>query len=61
MALAYFGMSLDEWRRLAMGSDTHADDVERLRVPLTVAALCSKGTNRPKRGPNRQDVRTLRV
>jgi PAS domain S-box-containing protein len=34
VALAYFGMSLDEWRRLDMGSDSHPEDWQRMKVPL---------------------------
>src|SRR5450432_2928917 len=34
VALTYFGMSLDEWRRLPMGSDTHPDDLQRLKTPI---------------------------
>jgi PAS domain S-box-containing protein len=34
VALAYFGMSLDEWRRLEMGSDAHPEDFQRLKEPL---------------------------
>jgi PAS domain S-box-containing protein len=34
VALAYFGMSLDEWCRLKMGADTHPEDSERIKVSL---------------------------
>ncbi len=30
-ALTYFGMSLDEWRKLPIGSDSHHDDLQRLK------------------------------
>ncbi len=33
-ALAYFGMTLDEWRRLPMGSETHPEDWQRMKAPL---------------------------
>jgi PAS domain S-box-containing protein len=33
VALIYFGMGLDEWRQLPMGSDTHPDDLQRLKDP----------------------------
>jgi PAS domain S-box-containing protein len=34
VALAYFGMGLDEWLRRKMGDDAHPEDSERLKVPL---------------------------
>jgi formate hydrogenlyase transcriptional activator len=34
VALAYFGMSLDEWLGQGISSDVHPDDLERLKVPL---------------------------
>src|SRR5450432_1579807 len=34
VALAYFGMSLEEWLRQSMSSDVHPEDLERLKVPL---------------------------
>ncbi len=35
VALAYFGINLDEWRRLDMGSDyTHPEDWQRMKGPL---------------------------
>jgi PAS domain S-box-containing protein len=34
VALAYFGVSLDEWRRLDTGSDTHPEDWQRIKAPL---------------------------
>jgi formate hydrogenlyase transcriptional activator len=37
VALTYFGMGLDEWRQLPMGSDTHPDDLQRLKAPLVHA------------------------
>jgi PAS domain S-box-containing protein len=36
-ALAYFGMSLDEWRRQEMGSDVHPEDARRLKVAIDQA------------------------
>jgi PAS domain S-box-containing protein len=33
-ALAYFGATLDDWRRLPLGSDVHPDDLPRLNAPL---------------------------
>ena len=32
MALAYLGVSLDEWREARVGSDIHPDDVDRLKT-----------------------------
>jgi formate hydrogenlyase transcriptional activator len=37
VALAYFGMSLDEWLLQKMSSDVHPEDLERLAVPLEQA------------------------
>jgi PAS domain S-box-containing protein len=37
VALTYFGMSLDDWRLLPMGSDTHPDDLQRLKAPVARA------------------------
>ncbi|HEX3697040.1 MAG TPA: sigma 54-interacting transcriptional regulator [Polyangia bacterium] len=37
VALSYFGMSLDDWRGLPMGADTHPDDLERLKAPIARA------------------------
>jgi formate hydrogenlyase transcriptional activator len=37
VALAYFGTSLDEWRRWDMGSDVHPEDLERMKAPLEQA------------------------
>src|SRR5882724_6792109 len=34
VALAYFGMSLDEWLEQKISSDVHPEDLERLKVPL---------------------------
>jgi PAS domain S-box-containing protein len=34
VALAYFGMSLDEWRQPGMGADTHPEDWQRMKAPL---------------------------
>ncbi|MGD0677744.1 MAG: sigma 54-interacting transcriptional regulator [Polyangiaceae bacterium] len=34
VALAYFGMTLDEWRQHDMGSDAHPEDLQRLKAPL---------------------------
>ncbi|HEX3850772.1 MAG TPA: sigma 54-interacting transcriptional regulator, partial [Polyangiaceae bacterium] len=34
VALAYFGMGLDEWLRHDMSSDVQPEDLERLKVPL---------------------------
>jgi formate hydrogenlyase transcriptional activator len=36
-ALAHFGLSLDWWLRQEMGSDVHAEDAERLKLPLEQA------------------------
>ena len=33
-ALAYFGMTLEEWRRLPMGSDLHPEDSRRIHEPI---------------------------
>jgi formate hydrogenlyase transcriptional activator len=33
-ALAYFGATLEDWRRLPLGSDVHPDDLPRLNAPL---------------------------
>jgi PAS domain S-box-containing protein len=33
-ALAYFGATLENWRRLPLGSDVHPDDLPRLNAPL---------------------------
>src|SRR5207253_371167 len=32
MALAYLGISLDDWRQERTGSDVHPDDVDRLKT-----------------------------
>jgi PAS domain S-box-containing protein len=37
VALAYFGMSLDEWLKQKMSSDVHPEDLARLNVPLEQA------------------------
>src|SRR5450432_1288516 len=37
VALAYFGIGLDEWVQQKMGSDVQPEDVERLKVPLDLA------------------------
>jgi PAS domain S-box-containing protein len=41
-ALAYLGVSLDDWRRRAIGSEVHPDDVERLTA--LAARSSSSGT-----------------
>jgi PAS domain S-box-containing protein len=42
VALVYFGMALDEWLRLPMGSDAHPEDRKRLDPPIERAF--SEGT-----------------
>ena len=37
VALTYYDVSLDDWCRLPMGSDTHPDDLERLMGRITQA------------------------
>jgi PAS domain S-box-containing protein len=37
VALTYFGLSLEQWRQLPMGSDTHPDDLQRLKAPVAHA------------------------
>ncbi|HTA93302.1 MAG TPA: sigma 54-interacting transcriptional regulator [Polyangiaceae bacterium] len=34
VALAYFGMGLDEWRQQRQGSDVHPEDLERLKARM---------------------------
>jgi PAS domain S-box-containing protein len=42
VALAYFGMGLDEWSRQSISSDVHPEDLERLKVQLEHAfSSCS--------------------
>jgi len=37
VALTYFGLSLDDWRQLPMGSDTYPEDLQRLKAPVAQA------------------------
>jgi formate hydrogenlyase transcriptional activator len=37
VALTYYGMTLDDWRRLPMGSDAHPEDLARFMPPVARA------------------------